>query len=510
MNIRCDKRVDCGPGGPSVNGFDWPLTNYSAEDPDREVFIAENWGWDYTHEPPLGPDSIDPTCVVIATNSFSQQEADRCAMISQIFCANGETAVDAVEIPCEVVTSVVNPPPPKPPPRYPPKLVPNTEQTCTVTCPDGTQFSYTVAAGQFVATSQSQANAMAYSAACRQAELKRICGLPAPPCPHMICADEDWEYTLPGAARDGSTLTYSAEEGTLPPGLTLSTDGIVSGNPGTNYGEYVTPVTVTSASGATLIYNLWIRVWGLVQTTLSNGRLGFAYSQQLTVTGNIPGNSPQFLPWDPSALPPGITMDVNGLISGTPTTTGDFEFSFRIAGGCDGLCEYVRTISIYAKGNAPQTVTIPCSAGMVGSETATTPDSTYVGGPASRQEQLDAMALNSATNAANAKLVARGCTCVVTLPVTTDATQQILSSTCNQYVWIGSGYGVGGLGCPATGPCGGFGFWNTLGGVNIRSQCMALCGFSPGGTYGVWLGNVGACGLPAIPIRIGTVTFYPP
>lgn len=66
-----------------------------------------------------------------------------------------------------------------------PCLYPNEEQTCTETCPDGTlgdDVSVTISAGEFFATTQEEANALALASACALAADQRIlnpCGEPA-------------------------------------------------------------------------------------------------------------------------------------------------------------------------------------------------------------------------------------------------------------------------------------------------------------------------------------------
>ena len=58
------------------------------------------------------------------------------------------------------------------------------------------------------------------------------------------------------------------------------------------------------------------------------GEVGAAYSDQLTVTG---GTSPFSWSISAGALPPGLTLNpTTGLLSGTPTTAGSFNFTVRV------------------------------------------------------------------------------------------------------------------------------------------------------------------------------------
>nr|WP_186363511.1 putative Ig domain-containing protein [Rhizobium sp. ACO-34A] len=62
-------------------------------------------------------------------------------------------------------------------------------------------------------------------------------------------------------------------------------------------------------------------------STLPSGRVGTAYSQTITVSGATPPYSYSIAS---GALPPGLSLDSSsGTISGTPTASGSYSFSFR-------------------------------------------------------------------------------------------------------------------------------------------------------------------------------------
>lgn len=87
-------------------------------------------------------------------------------------------------------------------------------------------------------------------------------------------------------------------------------------------------VTVTGACG-TVTQNATLTVTPacvgltLAPLTLPNGVLGYPYSQTLTASG---GPSPYTFSISDGALPPGLTLNANGTLSGTPTQVGNFVF----------------------------------------------------------------------------------------------------------------------------------------------------------------------------------------
>lgn len=66
----------------------------------------------------------------------------------------------------------------------------------------------------------------------------------------------------------------------------------------------------------------------ITTTSLSDGKVGEAYSQALAATGTAP------ITWtldSGSSLPAGLTLSLSGIISGTPTATGTFTFTVKAA-----------------------------------------------------------------------------------------------------------------------------------------------------------------------------------
>lgn len=145
--------------------------------------------------------------------------------------------------------------------------------------------------------------------------------------------------------------------GALPAGMTLSAGGLLSGTPTTS-GTYTFTVQALSSTDPA---EFGVRVFTVVVTplyymdccTLPYGNVGTAYGQDLAqalvgATGTatftlVPGNY----------LPPGLTLNGAGLISGTPTEPGQFQFTIRASDTAGHILVRTGTLYIYPAGITP-------------------------------------------------------------------------------------------------------------------------------------------------------------
>ena len=144
----------------------------------------------------------------------------------------------------------------------------------------------------------------------------------------------------PGVAY--APVTFNGNGGTAPYAITLaggqlpagmSFDGptrTLSGTP-TTAGISRFALAVTDSNGRDNLQSLSLQI-GNVNTITSPYRLtdapvNNAYNVQLTATGA--GNTWSMLPGSGNALPVGITLSAGGLLSGTPTATGYYNFGVR-------------------------------------------------------------------------------------------------------------------------------------------------------------------------------------
>ncbi len=118
---------------------------------------------------------------------------------------------------------------------------------------------------------------------------------------------------------------YSQAGGTLPPGLTLGTNGLVSGTP-TTAGLYSFTVQATNDYGwSNRVYDLDVGTLPAFTTPspLPPGTNDEPYAVWIEATDadsfSITGGT----------LPPGLTLATNGLLSGTPGVAGPYSFTVQ-------------------------------------------------------------------------------------------------------------------------------------------------------------------------------------
>ncbi len=168
-----------------------------------------------------------------------------------------------------------------------------------------------------------------------------------------------YSYTLTSSS--AASPAWSLSSGTLPPGLSLNATGLISGTP-TLDGTYVFNVRVADAGGNTGTAALTIVVnksggggggGGISITspaTLPSATVGTAYSYTLTSSSAA---SPA---WSLSSgtLPPGLSLNAAGLISGTPTLDGTYVFNVRVADSGGNTGTAALTIVVNKSGGPAQ------------------------------------------------------------------------------------------------------------------------------------------------------------
>ncbi len=132
-------------------------------------------------------------------------------------------------------------------------------------------------------------------------------------------AGEDYSATL--ASTGGKApVTFSVATGTLPSGLTLATDGALTGRLLSNASSATFTIQAKDDNGVTVSRQLTLAVYRMptiaAPTTLPDALAGVRYSQAFTIAD---GKAP--ISWSANGLPSGLSMTTGGTITGTPAQT---------------------------------------------------------------------------------------------------------------------------------------------------------------------------------------------
>jgi uncharacterized repeat protein (TIGR01451 family) len=144
-------------------------------------------------------------------------------------------------------------------------------------------------------------------------------------------------------------FSWMLTAGSLPAGVTLNpSTGLLSGTP-TASGSNSATIAATGALGQTVSKAATLVIAALPAFSAgapADGQVGVAYSTTLAVTG---GTTP--LTWSITAgsVPPGLTISTStGVLSGTPTTKGNFPFTASVADSNSKTASKVVTLVIGA------------------------------------------------------------------------------------------------------------------------------------------------------------------
>lgn len=162
-----------------------------------------------------------------------------------------------------------------------------------------------------------------------------------------------YSLTLQASGGTNSGYNWTLYSGTLPAGLSLSSRGVISGNP-TTTGTSTFQVQLTDSAGDMAVSgNLTITIGTsggtlIINTTfLPNGVVGTAYSQTLTASGGT--GSGQTWTYT-GTLPAGLTLSSGGVLSGNPTTALSYTFTVTVTDSGANTGSQTFTIVIYAAG----------------------------------------------------------------------------------------------------------------------------------------------------------------
>lgn len=145
-------------------------------------------------------------------------------------------------------------------------------------------------------------------------------------------------------------IQYALKSGsTLPDGLSLSTDGAISGTPTLNVINHTFTVVASAenAISAEAEFNITISLLTMIYngSDLVDGAVGVSYNESIaTATGTT---DIQYMLKSGNSLPDGLTLSLSGLITGTPTTNvSDYTFMVVASSSSATSAEAEFTITI--------------------------------------------------------------------------------------------------------------------------------------------------------------------
>src|ERR1017187_3709252 len=167
-----------------------------------------------------------------------------------------------------------------------------------------------------------------------------------------------------GVSGGVAPYTFSLATGKLDPGLTLDpTSGVISGTPTSqaafNYKARVVDSAGSTATSPTCHIKIYVHV-SIDCPKINTGAVGEPFSQLLITYGGV---GPYTYAIIAGALPPGITLNPStGLMSGIPTTAGNFFYTAQVTDSLGAFFDLKCEIKI----GPPLTLTCPKSTGQVG------------------------------------------------------------------------------------------------------------------------------------------------
>jgi len=189
-----------------------------------------------------------------------------------------------------------------------------------------------------------------------------------------------YSFTFTTIARPAAT--YSLVSGSLPPGVSLGSSGILSGTPST-LGAYTATVQAANSVG-TGTETFTITVLNPLAPTITNGPppatalFNNYYKFSYTASG---APTPTFAVASGS-LPPGLALTTGGILSGVPTRTGIYTGTVTASNGSGSAATQSFSITVnqppyFLNGPVSATTTVNTSFGSVGVSAAGYPASTF-------------------------------------------------------------------------------------------------------------------------------------
>jgi hypothetical protein len=167
----------------------------------------------------------------------------------------------------------------------------------------------------------------------------------------------------PNSAVAPVTWGLRPESGPLPPGLTLSSAGLISGTP-TTPGTYPIVVQAVDLSKQrarkTLAFVVGASaVLQITSVSLPQGTIGDAYNTTIQISGGVAAFTASIVS---GSLPPGLSLGASTrALTGAPTTTGAYSFTVRVTDSTGATAN--RSFTVDVVNLSPSIVTTDLSDG---------------------------------------------------------------------------------------------------------------------------------------------------
>ena len=149
--------------------------------------------------------------------------------------------------------------------------------------------------------------------------------------------------TMTATGGTGTGYTFSASG--LPTGLTMSSNGTISGTP-TVTGTFPYTVTVTDSAGNQGTFNCSVTVYPPISATCVV--INAVQNVPITpVTMTATGGTGTGYTFSATGLPTGLTMSSNGTISGTPTVSGTFPYTVTVTDSAGNKGTFNCSVTVY-------------------------------------------------------------------------------------------------------------------------------------------------------------------
>jgi len=139
--------------------------------------------------------------------------------------------------------------------------------------------------------------------------------------------------------------TWTLTDGAPPSGLSLSSDGTLSGTPSGPSGVFNFTVQVTDANNSTANQTFYLSIKKAVQIATTALPAGSFFNMSLSASNGLPPYTWSLSPGS-AHLPSNFFLTTNGVLLGAATTYGTFNFSVRVKDNLAGIADQTLTVNI--------------------------------------------------------------------------------------------------------------------------------------------------------------------